>query len=429
MSVDIEGRPTATETSTTPAVPRGPSWRQRLVATLSSWLGGSGEAAGPPSSVSIEAGANLARPYWTELSLFGKASSKLMAAFCRQFAAYLESGVTLVRALDSLRRQFKGTVLGPVVGRLGLEVRRGSSLTDAFNSDAGSYDRLFITTMHAAEARGAVPETLKMLSEHYVSRQRIHRQARSALIYPSIVIFLTACLGTLLTVWVLPILVDLLTDLVKHTPPKRLVNFSLPWPTRTLMGLSEFVRQGGWWIIPTVLAALFLGPWILYRTRPGKTVLDYLALHVPLLGNFLLMIDSSRFARTLSALLGSGIDIGSSLELSSEVVTLVPLRNAVLRSRDAVMEGASLAASLSASRLFPGELVTVVESGEETGRLPEILLPLADDYDDQIEHFVKDIGNLIQPLILVLLGGLVRFVVIAFVLGYTTVLSRLSGVL
>src|SRR5208283_756047 len=131
----------------------------------------------PPriSSTSVEAGMRQARTDWTEWVLFGKPGPMLMSSFCRQFAAYVESGVTLVRALDSLRRQFRGTALGPVIGRLGLAVRRGSSLTDAFAADAGSYDRLFITTLRAAEARGAVPETLKMLSEHYTSRQRIMR--------------------------------------------------------------------------------------------------------------------------------------------------------------------------------------------------------------------------------------------------------------
>jgi type II secretory pathway component PulF len=431
MSVGFEQRRQSGEAQFEVVEPEQPRslWR-RIWMWMSTLFTGrttaeSEELAASEAPTSVEAGHRQARADWSELVLFGKPGPKLMSAFCRQFAAYLESGVTLVRALDSLRRQFRGTALGPLIGRLGLSVRRGSSLTDAFAADAGSYDRLFITTLRAAEARGAVPETLKMLSEHYTSRQRIMRQARSALIYPTIVLILVLALAALLTIFVLPQLVDILTDLMKHARHGR--GIQLPWPTRALMSLSAFVRSSGWWMIPAALVAIVGVPMLIYRTTVGKAVLDHLALNLPVLGKILRTLDASRFARTLSTLLDAGIDIGSSLELSSDVISMSPLRNAVLRSREAVMSGGSLAASLAATRRFPNELVTVVESGEETGRLPEILIPLADDYDNQIEHFVKDIGNLLQPFVVLFLAGIVLFVVIAFILGYTSVLSGLSG--
>jgi type II secretory pathway component PulF len=373
-----------------------------------------------------EAGAGLARTRWTEIVLFGRAGPKQMAAFCRQFASYLDAGVTMVPALVSLRRQFSGTPLGPVIGRLALQVRRGEPLTDAFAREPKTFDRLFRTMTRVAETRGGVPETLRLLAAHYTARQRLIRQARSALIYPAIVLVLVLALAALMTVFVLPSLDAILQDLIMHGP-RRLRRLALPWPTRALVQISAFVRRTGWWAIPLALISAVVGPILLYRTRRGKVVMDELLLFVPVLGPLLRRIDSSRFARTLSALLGAGVDIGSSLQLTADVLKLVPLRRAVLRAREGVLEGATLGSSLAATRRFPADLVAVVDSGEETGRLPEVLIPLSDDYEEHIEHVVRDLGSLIQPAILLFLGGIVFFVAVAFLMGYTTILSRLVG--
>lgn len=371
-------------------------------------------------------GAQLGKANWSELVLFGKPNPGLMASFCRQFSVYLESGVTLVRTLTSLRRQFSGTALGPAIGRIADSARRGDTLTDAFSRDGETFDHMFRTMMRVGETRGAVPETLQMLSEHYTSRQRLQRQVRSSLIYPAFVVLGVIGVGIFLTMYVLPYLIDILEDMIKHGP-KRYRNMKLPWPTRALMSMSHFARTIGWWLVPTVAAGLVIGTILFYKLPAGKAVLDAIVLRLPIIGRLLRKSDMSRFSRTLSVLLSAGIDINSSLELTSDVMTLVPLKRSVRRANESVRDGGTLGAGLRASHHFPMELLTVVESGEETGRLPEILLPLADDYDDQVEHMVRDLGSLIQPLIVVVLGGLVAFVVIGFVMGYTTVLDKLSG--
>ena len=281
------------------------------------------------------------------------------------------------------------------------------------------FDRLFLSMMRAAEVRGGVPEALLALSEHYEVRHRLVRQTRSALIYPIIVLVIASGVALLLSAYVLPILVEVIADL------QRRKNFVMPRPAVALMAIGAFMRTTGWWAIPAAIVGTLAALALARRTRVGKAVLDELTLWVPVLGPVARQIDMTRLARTLSALLAAGVDIGASLDLTAGVMRLTPLRRAVRRARGGVMEGVPLSVSLGASRRFPRELIAIVATGEETGRLPEILVPLADEYELQVEYTLKDLGHLIQPIITVILGGIVLFVALAFMSVYTAMISGL----
>ncbi len=307
----------------------------------------------------------------------------------------METGVDLTRVLSNLQTQFSRTALGPVLGRLQVAVRRGDSLSDAMSREPRAFDTEFLSMIRVAEARGAMPETLRRMADHYDARQRLIRQARSALIYPTAVILIAGLVGGLLTIFVLPKLVAILEDMVRGR------DVTLPLPTRLLIGLSNFIQTFGWWMIPLgVIGIAFFGFW-LYRTPPGKALMDELALSFPVLGKLLRKIETSRFARTLSSLLEAGVDFGASMDLTADVVRLVPFRKAVQQARQTVLEGGELSTALAASRRFTPDVVAIVETGEETGQLPETLERLADDYEDQVEHMVRNLGVLIQPLLVI----------------------------
>src|SRR5262249_35922474 len=151
----------------------------------------------------------------------------------------------------------------------------------------------------------------------------------------------------------------------------------------------------------------------LYKTRSGKRVMDQIALVLPVLGLLLRKIDTTRFARTLSVLLSSGVDTGTSLELTAEVMQLEPFKQSLRQARQGVREGDELSESLDATSRFTPDVIAIVNSGEETGRLPESLERLADDYEEQVSYMVKNMGQLVQPILLVFMGAIVLFIILA----------------
>jgi type IV pilus assembly protein PilC len=149
-------------------------------------------------------------------------------------------------------------------------------------------------------------------------------------------------------------------------------------------------------------------------------------MRLPVIGHLLWKIDTTRFCRTLSNLLEAGVDIGSALELTADTLFLVPMRRAVFQARDSIVQGESLSASIELTNRFPPDIPALLNSGEETGRLPEMMLMIADQYDDQVEFIVRNLGNLLQPVITIVVGGVVLFVAVGFFMGYAAVLSNLG---
>jgi type II secretory pathway component PulF len=375
----------------------------------------------PSRRTSVEPASTIGSARWYQWRLLGRANTTQVVNFCRQFANYLDAGVNLNRTMESLRRQYERTALGPVIGRLQLGVRRGETLTDAMRRDPHVFDPFFLSMMRVAEVRGAVPEMLRMLSIQLDNRQRLIRQAKSALIYPAFVIFLSICVAALLTILILPTLVSVMRDLVRRK------HIDLPWPTQFLMNLSDFIVDMGWWMIPLVLFGGFFTVFGAYKTRFGKAVLDEVLLILPMFGPIVRWIDTTRFARTLSALLEAGVDIGSSLILTADTLTLEPLRRAVLRAREGILEGETLSASVGVSNRFPTDLIAIMNSAEETGRLPEMLVMVADEYEEKVDYVVRNLGNLLQPVVILIVGGMVGFIAIAFLMGYTAVIADLGS--
>jgi type IV pilus assembly protein PilC len=354
---------------------------------------------------------------WLERIMFGSVSSGHLATFCGQFARYQEAGVDLLRSLSSLQKQFSRTALGPVIARLETAVRSGDSLATAMAREPHAFDNLTLSMMRVAEARGGEPETLQRLSRHYEARQRMIRQARSAMIYPTIVLFIATGVVMLLTIFVIPKMVEFIADSMRGKAVE------LPWPTQVLMSISRFMTGQGWWLVPVLFVGTIFGLLWAYRTGPGKALMDALSLWVPVLGKIRQKIETTRFARTLGALLNAGVDVGTSLELTSGVLGLASFRRAIRGVKAEVMHGTELSEAIEATRCFPSDVVAIINSGEETGKLPESLDKIADDYEEQVEYMVKNLGNLIQPVLMVVLGGIVLFIVLGVILAYLQMLQ------
>jgi type II secretory pathway component PulF len=376
----------------------------------------------PPSRrTSQEPAPSIGTARWYQRKLFGSIHTTQVVNFCRQFANYLDAGVNLNRALESLRRQYERSALGPVIGRIQLAVRRGETLTETMSREPDVFDGFFLSMMRVAEVRGAVPEMLRMLSVQLDARQRLLRQTRSALIYPAFVVFLSIAVACLLTILILPTLVTVMQDMVRRK------NIELPLPTRLLMQLSDFIVHTGWWAIPLALFGAFFGVIALNRFERSKAALDELLLLLPVVGPLVRWIDTTRFSRTLASLLDAGVDIGSSLTLTADTLLLIPLRRAVLRAREGILEGEALSASVGVANRFPADLISIMSSAEETGRLPEMLLMVADEYEEKVDFAVRNLGSILQPVVILIVGSMVGFIAIAFLMGYAAIIADLGS--
>jgi type II secretory pathway component PulF len=359
-------------------------------------------------------------PSWWERILFGRVSIGQLAQFFRQFGTYLNAGVDYIRALSSLERQFTGTALGPILARIQVAIRRGSTLQEAMAKEPQAFDPMVLNMIKAAEAHGGVPETLRMLAHHFEARLRLIRQARSAMIYPVIVLTVASAVVALVTIFIIPLFASILSSLVGKSG-------ELPLPSRVLMAISAFVGSIGWWLIPLVMVGTPFLLVYLYRTQGGKQVMDRVALAIPVIGTLCRMLDTTRFARTLSVLLDAGVDVGSSIDLTADVMRMSPMRQAVRSSRAKIIAGRELSATLDETRQFTPDVIAIMASGEETGKLPESLAHLADDYDEQVSVLVANLGHLIQPLIVLLLGAIVLFIILAVFLPIIQMITSLAA--
>jgi type IV pilus assembly protein PilC len=377
----------------------------------------------PRKKTSREPAPATGGPKMIERILFGKVSTSHLASFCRQFATYSDAGVDLIKSLAALEKQFSRTAIGPILGRLILRVRQGDALSDAMEREPQAFDNLFLNMIRVAEARGGIPETMRGLADHYDARVRLIRQARSAMIYPIIVMIVAAGVIALMSIFLLPMFASLLEELTRGKGGVA----NLPLPSRVLMGLSKFVAAAGWWLVPLLTVSSIVGLFQLYKTRTGKAAMDEAGLYIPVFGKFLRLLETARFTRTLAALLNAGVDMASSLDLTSNVLRLTPYRRAIQGTKAEVINGAELSEALTDTQRFSDDVIAIVNSGEETGNLPESLDKLADDYEERVTYMVKNLGSLVQPLIMIVLGGVVLFIILAVILPYIAVLSSLGG--
>jgi type II secretory pathway component PulF len=376
----------------------------------------------PKSKSSKEPIAATGGPKMVERVLFGRVSSSHLASFCRQFATYSDAGVDLLKSLGSLQKQFNKTALGPILGRAIEQVRSGEALSDAFAHEPEAFDRLFLSMLRVAEARGGIPETMRTLADQYDARVRLVRQARSAMIYPVIVLILAGGVMALLSFMLLPMFASFLAELAGGPNGAG----GLPLPSRMLMAFAQFMKAAGWWLAPLLSIGFIVFAFQAYRTKPGKAAIDELGLMTPVVGKLLRLIETARFSRVLASLLHAGVDVNSALVLTSEVQRIEPFRKALLGANDLVKEGSDLSQALDDSHRFTTDVIAVVSSGEETGMIPESLDKVADDYEEQVTYMVKNLGSFIQPLIMVGMGLLVLFIILAVFLPYLQILTNLG---
>ena len=347
---------------------------------------------------------------------FGRVKLNDLAMFCRQFSTMIDAGVSLVRCLSVLSEQTTNAKLKRIINDIQSEVEAGQTLSRALGKYPNVFTNLFTGLVRAGEVGGVLEESLQRLSQFLEKDQELRRKVRSAMTYPVIVMCVATGIVIGLVTFVLPRFMDLFKDLgVKD----------FPVPTAMLMGFSHFLT-GRWYFMVIIVVAFVIAFRLFVGTRVGRRIYDRMKLKVPVFGKLNHKIVLARFSRTLGTLLASGVPILQALETVSGTVSNEIMSDAVLEARARIREGDRIGDPLQRSKLFPPMVVQMISIGEESGALDPMLAKVADFYEAEVDAALASLTASIEPVMIVLLGGAVGFIVISMFLPLVYVVQNLT---
>jgi type IV pilus assembly protein PilC len=344
-----------------------------------------------------------------------KVKSKILMIFTRQLATLIDSGLPLLRSLNVLSKQERDKVLKNTINKVADSVQSGSTFSDALALHPRIFNDLYINMVKAGEVGGVLELVLNRLSEFLEKAAKIKNKIISAMVYPIIVMTMAVGILCFLLVFIVPRFEVIFHDLLGDKP--------LPPVTRFVLGASDFMKHHALVLLGVVVAAVAIYKFI-GRTRRGRFVIDSFKLRMPLFGNLNRKTAISRFARTLGTLVTSGVPILQALNITRETAGNAAIAAAIARVHDSVKEGESIVQPLEASRAFPPMVVSMIDVGEETGKLPEMLLKIADVYDDEVDNAVAALTSMLEPIMIVFLAVIVGTIVLAL---FTPLISIITG--
>ncbi len=328
-----------------------------------------------------------------------------LATFNRQLADLLSSGIPLVRALGIIQNQTTNETLVEIIGQVAQDVAGGDSLAGALAKHPKVFSKLYVAMVRSGEAGGMLDVVLSRLADFSETEAEVRAKIKAALAYPVVMILAGVGAVTILMTVVMPKILKIYGEL----------NQTLPLPTQMLIAISDGLRNY-WPFILAGIAAAILGLWRILTTPDGKRAFDRLIVKIPLLGPMIIKREIANFARTLGSLLHNGVSILPALEIVHEVLTNTVVADEVAKIPEHVTQGEGVAGPLKKSKVFPPVVTNMIAIGEETGRLDEVLLKVARSYELEVERAVKTLTSLIEPLIILGMGIIVGFIVIAMLL-------------
>jgi len=344
-----------------------------------------------------------------------KVKSKILMIFTRQLATLIDSGLPLLRSLNVLAKQERDKLLKKTINKVADSVQSGSTFSDALALHPRIFNDLYVNMVKAGEVGGVLELVLNRLSEFQEKAAKIKNKIAAAMVYPGIVMTMAVGIMSFLLVFIVPRFEVIFHDLLGDKP--------LPPVTRFVIGASEFMKNHGLILLGAVVAVVTLYKFV-GRTRSGRLVIDSFKLRMPLFGNLNRKTAISRFARTLGTLVTSGVPILQALNITRETAGNAAIARAISQVHDSVKEGESIVQPLEASRAFPPMVISMIDVGEETGKLPEMLLKIADVYDDEVDNAVVALTSMLEPIMIVFLAVVVGTIVLAL---FTPLISIITG--
>lgn len=343
---------------------------------------------------------------------------KDLTVVTRQLAILLGAGLPLIRSLRTLEKQSQNPAVQGVLGKTCEIVEGGATFAEALSQSPKSFDKLYLNMIRAGEASGAMEVILDRLANFMESAARIAGKVKSAMIYPCVILFIALAALVGLMVFIVPNFSKIFDDLLEGEP--------LPGITQFLINTSNTMMNQWYYYIIGIVSIVVIYK-VMVKIPAGKYAVDYCKYNMPLFGPIIAKTAISRFSRTLGTLMSSGVPVLSALSIVKDTSGNETVSTAVQKVYDAVKEGEGIASPLGKTKIFPEMVISMVEVGEETGKLPEMLDKIADTYEEEVNNAVSALTSLIEPLMIVGLAGMVGTIVIALFLPLTKIIEKMSG--
>ena len=366
-----------------------------------------------------------AKPAKKGISFFQKRTipTKTLMIFTRQLATLIDAGLPLLKGLTVLAKQEKNLVLKNSIIQIADSVQGGSTFSEAMGQHPRIFQKLYVSMVKAGEIGGVLELVLTRLAEFQEKAQKLKNKIKSAMTYPLVVLAIALLILVFLLTTIVPKFAKIFQEMLGE-------NEQLPGLTMGVMAASNFLM--GMFVPPTLWFTLVLifgigsGWWSLNNTVKGIDFMDRMKLKLPIFGDIAKKGAIARFTRTLGTLVTSGVPILQALNITKETAGNVVLADAITKVHDAVKEGESIVSPLEASGVFPPMVISMVDVGEETGQLPEMLLKVAEVYDDEVDNAVDSLTSLLEPIMIVILAFIVGTIVIALFLPLIKIIEKMN---
>jgi type IV pilus assembly protein PilC len=351
--------------------------------------------------------------------LSGRVKNKTLTTFTRQLATLVDAGLPLLRGLRVLEKQERQATLKGIIGELALAIEGGSTFSEALAQHPKVFNRLFVNMVKAGELGGVLEVVLNRLSEFMEKAQKIKGKVIAAMFYPVAVMVVAVVILAILLVKVVPKFQEVFAGML---PP----GAQLPQFTRIVLGISNTVKDN-FLVTFGVIVCCFIAFMLFLKTKFGRRIFDKFKLKMPVMGPVISKVAIARFTRTLGTLVSSGVPILQALNIVKETANNVVISTAIGSVHDSVKEGETITAPLEASAVFPPMVISMVDVGEQTGALPEMLLKIADNYDEEVDNAVAAMTSLLEPIMIIFLAVIVGSIVIAMFLPLIDLMNRMGS--
>jgi len=346
--------------------------------------------------------------------VIGGVRSKDLTTFTRQLSTLTDAGIPVVQSLNILEEQMRPCALKNIVGAVAEDVESGSSLSEGMARHPKAFDELYVNMVKAGEAGGVLDVVLQRLAEFREKAQRLKRRVIGALVYPLAVLTFAGLIVTGIIIYIIPRFMDMFKEL----------EVELPLPTKILLGISDFAVNY-WYLIPLIPISIVVLYKLIRATKTGRYATDWVKFHMPLFGPILRKGAIARFTRTFGTLISSGVPILEALTITRDTVGNVVLSNALSQVHDSIREGEPIAAPLSETKVCDDMVVNMIDVGEETGNLDNMLVKIADTYDEEVDVAVEGLTSLMEPIMVIMMGLIVGFIVISLFLPLIKIMQSL----
>ena len=348
-----------------------------------------------------------------------KVKSKTLMIFTRQLATLIDAGLPLLRGLTVLSRQEPTPIMKSTIATLAENVQTGSTFSETLTQYPKIFNKLYVNMVKAGELGGVLEIVLNRLAEYQEKAQKLKNKVMAAMIYPMIVMIIASLIMVFLMLVIVPRFEKIFEDMLGSAD-------KLPYLTKLVMGFSRWMSGNILYIVAGI--TIFVIAWRMFASTPGgRRSIDGWKLKVPLFGDVQRKTAISRFTRTLGTLVTSGVPILQALNITRETAGNAIISDAIIKVHDAVKEGESMVAPLESSNVFPPMVISMVDVGEETGQLPEMLLKIADVYEDEVDNSVSALTSMLEPIMIVILALVVGTIVMALFMPLIEVIKGLSS--